>query len=95
MTEPFRELNADIVKEDGDKQTDSITDHDFIEFRQKCRRFRVLIIGPRNAGKTTILERLTGDKIERAEFRSPNGNLVRGLAIGVRNWEINLMYLPI
>lgn len=93
MTEPFQELNADIVKEDVDKETDSITDEDFIDFRQKCRRFRVLIIGPQNAGKTTILERLTGDKIERAEFRSPEGNLVRGLAIGVRNWETNFTVL--
>jgi septin family protein len=86
ITEPFQELNVGIVNEDGDQLTDSITDTQFMEFRTKCKRFRVLIIGPRNAGKTTILERLTGDKIERAEFKSPEGNLVR-TSIGVVSWE--------
>jgi GTPase SAR1 family protein len=78
ITEPFQELNVGIVNEDGDQLTDGITDTEFLEFRMKCKRFRVLIIGPRNAGKTTILERLTGDKIERAEFKSPEGNLING-----------------
>ena len=82
ITEPFQELNIGIANTDGDQLTDSITDLEFINFRRKCGRFRVLIIGPRNSGKTTILERLTGDKIERAQFRSPEGNLVRGLTIG-------------
>ena len=27
-----------------------------------CKRFRVLIIGRRNAGKTTILEKMTGSE---------------------------------
>jgi septin family protein len=83
IAEPFQALNAGIVNVNGDQLTDDITEHEFVEFRRKCRRFRVLIIGPRNSGKTTILERLTGDKIERAEFKSPEGNLVRGLLIGV------------
>jgi hypothetical protein len=91
-TEPFQELNDAIVNADGDQPTDSITDQEFIEFRKKCRRFRVLVIGPRNSGKTTILERLTGDIIERAEFRSPEGNLVRVLAIGAKSWETSLTY---
>ena len=91
ITEPFQELNVGIVNEDGDQLTDSITDTAFINFRRKCKRFRVLIIGPRNAGKTTILERLTGDKIERAKFKSPEGNLVRS-SIGVANWE--MIHLP-
>jgi len=81
ITEPFHELNLGIANTDGDELTDAIADREFIEFRQKCGRFRVLIIGPRNSGKTTVLERLTGDKIERAEFKSPEGNLVRGLMI--------------
>ena len=93
MAEPFSELNVGIA--DGDQLTDTIADHDFINFRQKCRRFRVLIIGPRNSGKTTILERLTGDKIEHAEFRSPQGNLVRSSVIVVGNRETNLTYLLI
>ena len=83
ITEPyaFQELNLGIANTDGDQLTDDITDSEFIDFRRKCGRFRVLIIGPRNSGKTTILERLTGDKIERAEFKSPEGNLVRGFVI--------------
>ena len=81
ITEPFQELNLGIANADGGRLTDDITDREFIDFRQKCGRFRVLIIGPRNSGKTTILERLTGDKIERAEFKSPEGNLVRDLVI--------------
>jgi hypothetical protein len=94
ITEPFQELNVGIVNVDGDQLTDSISDPEFMRFREKCRRFRVLIIGPRNSGKTTILERLTGDKIERAEFRSPDGNVVRGLLIGVDS-EMILTYLLI
>ena len=33
------------------------------EIRYLCRRFRVLIIGRRNAGKTTILEKMTGSDV--------------------------------
>jgi len=75
--EPFQELNAGLVNTDGDEVTAGITDQDFLQFRRKCRRFRVLVIGPRNAGKTTILERLTGDSIEKARVRSPDGETVR------------------
>ena len=32
------------------------------DLRQFCKRFRVLIIGRRNAGKTTILEKMTGSE---------------------------------
>lgn len=74
--EPFQELNAGLV-DTGDDETAGITDQEFLRFRQKCRRFRVLVIGPRNAGKTTILERLTGDSIEKAEVTSPDGETVR------------------
>ena len=66
--EPFQELNAGIVDAGGDELTAGITDEEFIRFRLKCKRFRVLIIGPRNAGKTTILERLTGDSIDKARL---------------------------
>ena len=95
ITESFREPNVAVVGADDDNLTDSITDADFINFRKKCKRFRVLIIGPRNAGKTTILERLTGDRIERAQFKSPEGNLVRTLMIGVGNCVTNFTYLLI
>ncbi len=32
------------------------------DLRGLCKRFRVLIIGRRNAGKTTILEKMTGSE---------------------------------
>ena len=75
--EPFQELNAGIVDAGGDELTAGITDEEFIQFRHKCKRFRVLVIGPRNAGKTTILERLTGDSRDKAQIKSPDGEIVR------------------
>ena len=75
--EPFQDLNAGIVDAGGDELTAGITDEEFIKFRLKCKRFRVLVIGPRNAGKTTLLERLTGDSIEKAKITSPDGKIVR------------------
>ena len=75
--EPFQELNAGIADAGGDELTARITDEEFIQFRDKCKRFRVLVIGPRHAGKTTILERLTGDSIEKAQIRSQDGKIVR------------------
>ena len=77
IPEPFQELNAGIADADGDELTAGITDEEFIQFRLKCKRFRVLVIGPRNAGKTTLLERLTGDSIEKAQIKSPDGEIVR------------------
>ena len=42
-----------------------------------CDRFRVLIIGRRNAGKTTILEKMTGSEAgTKPEIRDKEGNLV-------------------
>ncbi|KAF8495671.1 hypothetical protein F5888DRAFT_1946930, partial [Russula emetica] len=42
-----------------------------------CKRFRVLIIGRRNAGKTTILEKMTGsDEGAMPEIRDKEGRLV-------------------
>jgi GTP-binding protein EngB required for normal cell division len=33
------------------------------DLNRLCNRFRVLIIGRRNAGKTTILEKMTGSEV--------------------------------
>jgi GTPase SAR1 family protein len=42
-----------------------------------CNRFRVLIIGRRNAGKTTILEKMTGSEVgAKPEIRDKDGRLV-------------------
>jgi GTPase SAR1 family protein len=42
-----------------------------------CKRFRVLIIGRRNAGKTTILEKMTGSEVgAKPEIRNKEGQLV-------------------
>ena len=42
-----------------------------------CNRFRVLIIGRRNAGKTTILEKMTGsEEGAKPEIRDKEGRLV-------------------
>jgi GTPase SAR1 family protein len=42
-----------------------------------CDRFRVLIIGRRNAGKTTILEKMTGsEEGAKPEIRDKEGRLV-------------------
>jgi GTPase SAR1 family protein len=42
-----------------------------------CKRFRVLIIGRRNAGKTTILEKMTGSDVgAKPVIRDKEGRLV-------------------
>jgi hypothetical protein len=47
------------------------------ELSRLCKRFRVLIIGRRNAGKTTILEKMTGSEAGAApEIRDEEGQLV-------------------
>ena len=48
------------------------------DLRQLCRdRFRVLVIGRRNAGKTTILEKMTGNEEGAVpEIRNQQGDLV-------------------
>ena len=40
--------------------------------------FRVLIIGRANAGKTTILERLTGASIDKAQITTVGGKVLDG-----------------
>ena len=47
------------------------------ELNGYCDRFRVLIIGRRNAGKTTILEKMTGsEEGAKPEIRDKEGHLV-------------------
>jgi GTPase SAR1 family protein len=47
------------------------------ELHRVCDRFRVLIIGRRNAGKTTILEKMTGSEVgAKPEIRDKEGRLV-------------------
>lgn len=46
------------------------------ELRNQCKRFRILIMGKRNAGKTTILKRMTDSTDGIAFVRDPQGNLV-------------------
>ena len=56
-----------------------LTDMDLssIELHTICDRFRVLIIGRRNAGKTTILEKMTGSEVgAKPEIRDKQGRLV-------------------
>jgi GTPase SAR1 family protein len=45
------------------------------EIKDKCRKFRVLIIGRANAGKTTILQRVC-DTIEDPEIYNKEGEKV-------------------
>ena len=47
------------------------------DLRRLCDRFRVLIIGRRNAGKTTIIEKMTGsEEGAKPEIRNTEGDLV-------------------
>ena len=47
------------------------------DLRKLCPRFRVLIIGRRNAGKTTILEKMTGsEEGAKPVIRDKEGRLV-------------------
>ena len=47
------------------------------ELHRLCKRFRVLIMGRRNAGKTTILEKMTGsEEGTMPEIRNEDGELV-------------------
>ena len=47
------------------------------ELYRSCKRFRVLIIGRPNSGKTTILEKMTGSEAgAEPEIRDKAGELV-------------------
>ena len=81
IQDPFPALNVGVVNAGSGNLTDDITDGEFLQFRQKCARFRVLVIGSSGAGKTTLLERLTGDSIDRAHIKTPHGELVRILSV--------------
>ncbi|KAE9394771.1 hypothetical protein BT96DRAFT_886272 [Gymnopus androsaceus JB14] len=49
------------------------------QLREQCPVFRVLIIGRRNAGKTTILKKMAGiETTEEPQIRDTNGVLVEG-----------------
>jgi hypothetical protein len=51
-----------------------------------CNRFRVLIIGRRNAGKTTILEKMAGsEEGAEPEIRDKEGRLVVRASFNVSN----------
>ena len=57
---------------------DETLDHDDLLFwKFRGLKFRVLILGRANAGKTTILERLAGASIEEAEVRR-HGEILTG-----------------
>ena len=76
IQEPFPTLNSGAVNAGHGSLTDDITDLEFLQFRQKCGRFRVLVIGSSGTGKTTLLERLTGNSTDEAQIHTPNGELV-------------------
>ncbi|KAF8064234.1 hypothetical protein FPV67DRAFT_210219 [Lyophyllum atratum] len=60
---------------------DEAVDEDFLSFFKDRRlEFQILILGRANAGKTTILERLTGASIDKAEVRR-DGELLDGQTI--------------
>jgi polynucleotide 5'-kinase involved in rRNA processing len=72
-------IHEDVIAETG-PSTAEIEDRDDIpqpieEERNKPDRFRVLVLGPRNAGKTTLLERLSNSTADAARVTS-NGRLV-------------------
>ncbi|KAJ6624346.1 hypothetical protein B0H10DRAFT_1784732 [Mycena sp. CBHHK59/15] len=49
------------------------------DIRKLCPQFRVLVIGRRNAGKTTILKKMSGSDGSDVEIRDVNGNKVFAL----------------
>ena len=59
----------------SDAKTPSKNDLSF--WNDRHLKFRVLILGRANAGKTTILERLTGASMDEAEV-SRNGEILPG-----------------
>jgi len=88
MQEPFQELN-DGIADAGDALTDGITDDEFLQFRQKCESFHVLAVGSSAVGKTTLLERFAGDSIDKAQIKSPDGELARVMAmLLMQQWEL-------
>lgn len=76
IRKPFPALNAGIVDAPSGGLTDGIADGEFLQFRQECWHFRVLVLGSTGAGKTTLLEQFTGDSIDKAKIRTPHGELV-------------------
>ena len=62
---------------------DSSEDDDLEFFKIRGLRFRVLILGRANAGKTTILERLTGASAAEAQVWH-DGELLEGQVYNAR-----------
>ncbi|KDR71762.1 hypothetical protein GALMADRAFT_253515 [Galerina marginata CBS 339.88] len=65
----------------SDESLDQSLDQSDLKFwKRRNLKFRVLILGRANAGKTTILERLAGASINEAEVRR-GGDLLAGHAL--------------
>lgn len=54
------------------------------QMRRETERFRILIIGNANAGKTTILERVCNAKGRNPEFLDAEGKKVHNLRSNTR-----------
>jgi septin family protein len=65
--------------ENADSDTNSLDleTRKLLEFRRDGTRFRVLILGRTNAGKTTILERLCGNSADDAKVYRDGKIVVR------------------
>jgi GTPase Era involved in 16S rRNA processing len=59
-----------------------------IKIRKKCKRFRILIIGRSNAGKTTILKKVC-NSINEPMIKSWSGEKVRGILFCVQSILVN------
>jgi len=63
---------------DTSSSDEKFSDHgDLFFWKSKNLNFRILILGRANAGKTTILERLTGASIDEAVVKR-NGKILAG-----------------
>lgn len=51
---------------------------EMMKLRQKCKHFRILIIGRANAGKTTILQKICNTN-EEATIQDAKGNMVSNI----------------
>jgi hypothetical protein len=59
-----------------------------------CKRFRVLIIRRRNAGKTTIPEKMSGSEVgAKPEIRDKEGRLVVGASLIYLTSVVKLMVI--
>ena len=88
LQQPFPAFNVHLSPFE-EASTDEITDDAFLQYRQKKNRFRVLLVGDERAGKTTLLERVGGNTMDKAQinFQSPDGALVREAENLVQQWK--------